>query len=393
MRSSEQRKAGSAKRATLAARCTLPALSFALILAGCGPKEKVVRVAAALPLTGDIAALGQGLKRACILALEDANAKGKFQGFKVEMVAFDDRSDPREAVGVANRIVSDPSIVAVVGHFNSGCSIPASLVYAKAHMPMISPAASNPKLTQQQLDPSWIWPRNVFRVNTTDDVQGPYAADFAFKTRGWKRAAIIHDKTAYGQGVADEFRKHYEKLGGVVLSFDGVTVADKDFNALLTRIHEQNPQVLYWGGDYAGGGLIVRQARQSGIQSPMILSEANFDPEYLRVAGTSAEGTYVTFLGAPASLLPSAQAMVTAYKARFPNDELKAYDHWGYEAMSILLDLIQQVGPDREKILQALPKIRHEGVLGVTQFDEKGDTLNRTITIFEVKNGQFVPLK
>ena len=116
-------------------------------------------------------------------------------------------------------------------------------------------------------------------------------------------------------------------------------------------------------------------------------------PEYLRVAGPAAEGTYITFLGAPASVLPSAQAFVKRYHERFPNDELKAYDHWGYEAMSILLDLIHDAGPDREKILAALPKIKHEGVLGVTRFDDKGDTLNKTITIFEVKNGKFVPLQ
>src|SRR5258708_2774551 len=358
----------------------------------CGPKENVKRVAVALPLTGDIAALGQGLARACVMALEEANAQGHFPGQRVEIVSFDDRSDPREAVSVANRIVSDPSIVAVIGHFNSGCSIPASQVYARTHLPMISPAASNPKLTLQQLDPDWKYPRSIFRVNTTDDVQGPYAADFALKKLQLKRAAIIHDKTAYGQGVAEEFKKRLEAKGGMVLSFDGVNVADKDFNALLTRIHDQKPQILYWSGAYAGGRLIVRQARGVGINTPIILSEANYDPEYLRVAGSAAEGTYITFLGAPASVLPSAQAFVKRYQARYPNDELKAYDHWGFEAMSIVMDLIREVGPHREKILAALPKIKHEGVLGVTQFDEKGDTLNKTITIFQVKDGKFIPL-
>jgi branched-chain amino acid transport system substrate-binding protein len=363
------------------------------LLAGCGPYQRVVKVAVALPLTGDIAALGQGLKRACTLALEDANSRGLFKGFQVKMVALDDRSDPREAVSIANRIVSDPSMVAVVGHFNSGCSIPASRVYARAHLPMISPAASNPKLTLQQLEPGWTYPRNIFRVNTTDDVQGPFAADYAFRKLKVRRASVIHDKTAYGQGVAEEFEKRFLALGGRVLSFDGVNVGDKDFNALLTRLQDLKPQMLYWGGDYAGGGLIVRQARGAGIQSPVILSEANLDPEYLRMAGSAAEGTYITFLGAPASVLPSSRAFVKAYHARFPDDELKSYDHWGYEAMSIILDLIAQAGPDKEKILAALPKIKHAGVLGVTQFDEKGDTLNKTITIFQVNNGKFEPIQ
>lgn len=368
------------------------ALVFTL-LSACGPKEKVARVAIALPLTGDIAALGQGLERASKLALEEANAKGYFQGYRVEARVFDDRSDPREAVSVANRIVSDPSIVAVVGHFNSGCSIPASQVYARAHLTMISPAASNPKLTQQQLDPEWKYPRSIFRVNTTDDVQGPYAADYAVKTLKLRRAVVVHDKSAYGQGVAEEFRKRMSSNGGNVLSFDGINVGDKDFNALLTRLRELKPDVVYWGGDYAGGGLVVRQARGVGLTVPVILSEANMDPEYLRVAGQAAEGTYITFLGAPASELPSAQDFVKRYQARYPHDELKAYDHWGYEAMSIVLDLMHEIGPDKEKILAAVPKIKHEGVLGVTQFDEKGDTLNKTITIFQVKDGTFKPLK
>lgn len=366
---------------------------IAALLAGCGPKEPVAKIGVALPLTGDIAGLGQGLKRATQLAWEEAHASGSFKDFRVELVFRDDRSDPREAVNVANRLAADPDVVAVVGHFNSGCSIPASVVYAKAGLPMISPAASNPKLTLQQLDPGWTHPRVVFRVNTTDDVQGPYAADFALKKLGARRVAVIHDKTAYGQGVSEEFRKRFQAQGGLVLSFDGVSVSDKDFNALLTRIGASKPQLIFWGGDYAGGGLIVRQARGVGLTVPVILTEANFDPEFLRVAGPAAEGVYLTFLGAPADILPSAQQFVKRYKARFPDDELKAYDHWGYEAMSIVLELLTRVGPDRRKILTALPGIRHEGVLGITEFDEKGDTKNKTITLFQVQNGNFVPLK
>jgi len=368
-------------------------LQFSLVLAGCGPHEKVARIAVALPLTGDIAGLGQGINRACALALEEANSQHRFNGYRVEIAAFDDRSDPREAVDVANRIVSDPSVVAVIGHFNSGCSIPASRVYAQAHLPMISPAASNPKLTLQQLDPSWTYPKSIFRVNTTDDVQGPYAAEFAVKTLHARRACIIDDKTTYGEGVATEFKKRFEALGGVTLSFDGVAVADKDFNALLTRLRELHPQVIYWGGDYAGGGLIVRQTRGVGEKAPILLSEANYDPEFLKVAGSAAEGCYVTFLGSPPELLPSAKAFMTAYQARYPDVEVKAYDHYGYEAMNILLDLVQKVGPDREKILAALPSVDYKGVLGETRFDAKGDTLNHTITLFQVKDGKFAPIK
>lgn len=377
-------------RPTIVQRLMIVAL---LLSNGCGPKEKVARIGLALPLTGDIAALGQGIKRAASMALEEAQQAQRFKDYRVELVAFDDRSDPKEAVDVANRIVSDPAMVAVVGHFNSGCTIPASQVYARNHLTMISPAASNPKLTQQQLDPSWQYPKSIFRVNTTDDVQGPYAAEFAVKTLRAMRACIIHDKTAYGQGVAEEFRKKYVSLGGALLSFDGISVADKDFNALLTRLRDLHPQVIYWGGDYAGGGLIVRQARGVGEKAQIILSEANFDPEYLRVAGTAAEGSYVTFLGSPPELLPSAKAFVERYRARYPGDELKAYDGYGYEAVSIALSVLEKVGPDREKILAAMPMVDFNGVLGETKFDAKGDTLNHKITLFKVVDGKFQPQK
>src|SRR5688572_660358 len=163
-------------------------LAAAALLAGCKPRENVVRVAVAVPLTGDIATLGQGIRRAAFLAIEEANNAGRFKDFKLQAVEFDDRSDPKEAVNVANRIVSDPSIVAVVGHFNSGCSIPASQVYARAGLTMVSPASSNPKLTLQQQDPSWRYPKNIFRVNTTDEVQGAYGADFVYSKLKLSRA-------------------------------------------------------------------------------------------------------------------------------------------------------------------------------------------------------------
>ena len=370
----------------------LSVLFGGFLLAGCGPREKEAKIAIALPLTGDIAALGQGIRRACVLAVEEAVKAGRFPGMKVSLVEFDDRSDPKEAVNVANRIVSDPAIIGVVGHFNSGCAIPAGALYAQAGIPMVSPAASNPELTRQQLSPAWGRPRTLFRVNTTDDVQGVVAAEFAAGPLKKKRVVVMHDKTAYGQGVAEEFQKKFLALGGTVLSFDGIQVGDKDFKALLTRIKAQNPELVYFGGIYNEGGLLVRQAREAGLDVPFIASEANFDPEFLRIAGPGVGEVYITFLGRPPQLLESARQFIEKYKLRWPQDEVKAYDHYGYEITNIFLDALEKVGPDRAKIVDYLRHVRHEGVLGVTSFDEKGDTLNKTITIFTVKNGKFEPV-
>lgn len=370
-------------------------LSFAvalLALAGCQPRSENIRIAVALPLTGDIASLGQGLKRAVQMAVEEANASGTFEK-SIEIVAFDDRSDPKEAVSVANRIVSDPAVIGVVGHFNSGCSIPASRIYAQAGLPMLSPASSNPKLTEQQLSPQWTWKRSVFRVNTTDNVQGAYGAEFMRKGLKAKRVAIIHDKEAYGQGVAEEFRKRFVEIGGTVVAFEGLQRGDRDFRSLLTRIKATDPDAIYFGGMFSEGGILVRQTRDIGFKGPFVTCEANYDPSFIEVAGRAAEGAYVTFLGSPPELLPSAVDFVARYRKRYPNEELKSYDAYGYEVASILLDALEKVGPDRDKIITYLQGLKYEGVLGVTAFDEKGDTLNKTVTLFTVKNGKFEPVR
>lgn len=363
-----------------------------LFLAACQPKENEVRIAIALPLTGDIAVLGQGIRRACHLALEEAATANRFPHFKVRLVDFDDRSDPKEAVNVANRIKSDGAVVAVVGHFNSGCSIPASQIYASAGIPMVSPASSNPELTRQQLSPNWRWPRTVFRVNTTDDVQGAVGAEFVFNKLMLKKTAVIQDKTAYGQGVAEEFRKKYEELGGKVISFDGIQVGEKDFKALLTRLKGAAPDAIYFGGIFNEGGLIVRQARELGLKAVFVGSEANYDPEFLSIAGPAAEGAYVSYLGSPPELLPSAKVFIDKFKLRYPQEEVRAYDHYGYEIITIFLDAIEKAGPDRAKIAEYLRHVKHDGVLGQTAFDEKGDTLNKTITLFQVKGGKYIPV-
>lgn len=359
--------------------------------AGCKPREKKIKVALALPLTGDIASLGQGLKRSATMAIEEANAAGATNP-PIEMVAFDDRSDPKEAVSIANRIVSDRDTVAVIGHFNSGCSIPASRIYAQAGLPMISPASSNPELTIQQLSPQWTYPKSVFRVNTTDNVQGAYGADFVTNKLKLKRVAIIHDKTSYGQGVAEEFRKQFEKNGGDVAAFEGLQTGDRDFRSLLTRIKGTSPQAIYFGGMFSEGGILIRQTRDVGFNGPFVTCEANYDPAFLKVAGDAAEGAYVTFLGSPPELLASGKDFIARYRQRYPNDELKSYDGYGYEAGAIVADAIKNAGPDRKKIIDYLRTIKFNGVLGTTSFDEKGDTVNMAITLFQVKNGAFVPI-
>lgn len=378
---------------------SLSALAFSLAFFACKPGEETYRIALAVPLTGDIAAMGSGMQRGAQMAVDEANASGRFK-HKVELRSFDDRADPKEAVNVANEIVSDRRICAVIGHLNSGCAIPASRIYAQAGLPMITPAATNPKLTLQQTEPSWTWVRNIFRVNTTDDVQGRYAARFAIKKLKLRRAAIIHDKTPYGQGLAEEFRKGFEKEGGQVLSFDGISTGDRDFKALLTRIQAENPQVLYFGGIYNEGGLIVKQARELGLKAVFLSGDAMQSPEYFKIAGNAAEGSYVTNVGVPPDQIPSAKKFLEDYHQKYPGVDMQPYDHYTYEATNIALLALEKAGiqgegkpVDKAKMIDFLRGLKYDGVLGRTEFDEKGDTKNKAVTVYLVKDQQFVPVR
>jgi branched-chain amino acid transport system substrate-binding protein len=362
-------------------------LSLAILLAcGCANKgPRVVKVALVAPLTGDIAAHGQGMKRGAQLAIEEALQSNRFKDFKLELAAFDDRGDPKEAVTVANQIISDPTILGIVGHLNSGCSIPASQVYAKRNVLMITPASTNPKLTQQGL-------KNVFRLCTTDDVQGVFAANYAVDSLQIDKVAVIHDKTAYGQGLAEEFRKQFELRQGPVLSFDGIDVGEKDYKALMTRIKGDGPSLIYFGGMHPECGLMSKQAKELGLAVPFFSGDGIVTPEYAKIGGPATEGDYASMIGLPPAKLSAARTFVEKYFQKYPKDDMQPYDTYTYEAINIILDAIEKTGGDRAKMIDHVANGKFTGILGESSFDERGDTRNKTITIYRVKDAKFVPV-
>lgn len=363
---------------------------FAFVMAaGCAPKpktagEKVVRIGLIVPLTGDIAAMGQGMRNGAGLAIEMANESQDVKDKKIrfELVPVDDRADPKEAVNGANKLISDPNIAGVVGHLNSQCSIPAARVYARKNMIMISPASTNPKLTQQGLS-------NVFRVCTTDNVQGGFAADYLFNKRKITRVAIMHDKTTYGQGLAEEFKKRFVADGGKALFFEGINFGDKDFKAVLTRIRAANPEAIYFGGMYSEGGLITKQAKELGMNAPLMGGDGIYSPEFMKIGGAATEDDIATMIGAPPEYLASAKKFIEEYRKRYPGVDFQPYDAYSFDAAGIIIDAVLHVGTDRKAIVDYVRKIRYNGVIGETGFDEKGDTLNKTITVYTVKGGKF----
>jgi len=341
-----------------------------------------VRIAVALPLTGDLGSEGNGLRRAVELAVEEANA-GRRLPFRVEVAAFDDRADPAEAYNVAHLIVADPRIVAVVGHYSSDCSARAARVYAQGPVPMVSPASTSPELTRQQLKPDWPGARVVFRLVPTDDVQGEFAARFVRWRLHKRRMAVAHDGTLYGRGLAEEFRRTFVRLGGRIVAEATVTVGARRQKTPLLRIRGARPEGLFFGGRYPEAGLLLKEMRRLGMSLVFCSGDGARTPALFDVAGGAADGAFATMVGVPVEMLPAARPFVTAYRRRWRGgaDGLRPFDHFGYEAAQIVLDALAVAGPDRTRLVDAIRRTRHAGLLGVTTFDDKGDARDKHVTM------------
>jgi len=344
--------------------------------------ENVIRIGAAGPMTGDQSKMGIDLKNATELAVAEWNEKGGVLGKKIVVLAGDDQADPKQAVSIANKFINQ-KVAALVGHWNSSCSIPASKYYNDANVVMVTPATTNPSLTLQGF-------KKVFRVCGTDDQQGKVAAEFVLKKLRSRRVAIIHDKTAYGQGLADYFKK---ALGDKVqiVYYGGIIQRDPDYKAVLTAIKENNPEIYFFGGIYPEAGRLVRQATEVGLNIPMITGDGVFDPTFISIAGKAAEGTYVTFGKEPAGL-SSAKAFMDHYKARYGDPG--PYSIYAYDAANIILTAIKETGvTDGNKVADYISKNTFHGAFGDISFDQNGDVTKAPYVIWQVKDGKFVEVQ
>ncbi|MCL4457918.1 MAG: branched-chain amino acid ABC transporter substrate-binding protein [Nitrospirae bacterium] len=354
-------------------------LSLVVLFAGCKKKEDVIKVGIAGPMTGAQAKMGTDFKNGVTIAMEEWNAKGGVLGKKIEIIVGDDAADPKQAVSVANKVVNEGA-VGIIGHFNSSCSIPASDVYNRAGIPMITPASTNPQLTERGY-------RGVFRVCGRDDQQGKVGADFAKDKLKIKKVAIIHDKTTYGQGLADEFKKHLGSAAEIVY-YGGITQGDKDFKTVLTSIKEKKPDLIYFGGIYPETGLLVKQSREINMIVPFMSGDGSIDPKFVEIAGDkAAEGTYLTFSPDPKNI-PAAKGFIEKYNGKF--GELGPYSIYAYEAMNILLAAIKESGTtDGKVVIEKLHSMEFSGALGKVKFTEKGDVAGSPYVIWTTKNGKF----
>lgn len=354
-------------------------LSFCLLFIGCQKKEDVIRIGIAGPMTGDQAKMGMDFRNGVSLATEEWNNMGGVLGKKIELIISDDQRDPKQAVAVANKMVNE-GVVGVIGHFNSSCSIPASDVYNRAGIPMITPASTNPQLTEKGY-------KGVFRVCGRDDQQGKVAADFVMNYLKLKDIAILHDNTTYGKGLADEFKRFVGDKVKVVY-YGGIIQGDKDFKMVLTSVKSEKPELIFFGGIYPEAGLLVKQAKELGVTAKFMSGDGTIDPKFIEIAGASAaEGTYLTF-SPDSKNIPSAKTFIDKYQSRY--GELGPYSIYAYDAINIMLTAIKEANTTEGKaIIDKLHSMEFSGALGKIRFDEKGDVTVAPYVVWITKNGRF----
>jgi branched-chain amino acid transport system substrate-binding protein len=354
---------------TMRQRLTL-GLAFGLGLAFANPASAQIKLGVAGPITGGSAAFGAQLKNGTEQAVADINAAGGILGQKIQVFIGDDRADPKEGVSVANKFVGE-GVKFVIGHFNSGVTIPSSEVFQENGVLQITPAATNPKVTERNM-----W--NIFRVCGRDDQQGVVAGNIVSERFKGKRVAVVHDKTTYGQGLADETRKAMNAKGLKEVLYEGVNVGDKDYSALVSKIKASRADLVYWGGLHDTGGLILRQLRDQGVKATFMGGDGITDDEFAAIAGPGSEGTLMTFSPDPRTNPANKQIVDVFRKKGF---EPQAYTLYSYAAVQVIKQAAEQAKSlDPKKVAEVM----HSGkvfntVLGDISFDKKGDVTGYTV--------------
>lgn len=378
----------------------IPLIAAAIGLAGCGEEQKPaakgpaapqaasaveVRIGHAGPLTGGIAHLGKDNENGAKLAVEEANEAGvKLGGQAVKFVFIgeDDQADPKTGTTVAQKLV-DAKVHGVVGHLNSGVTIPASEIYNQAGIPMISGSATNPKLTEQGF-------KNVFRVVGRDDQQGPAIASYLASEKKPKLVAVIDDATAYGEGIANEVEKTLKAANVKVLPREKGTDKTTDWKAVLTKLRGRSPDAVFYGGMDATGGPLLKQGRELGIKAVFAFGDGACTDKMKELAGDAAEGMLCSQAGIPPQA--ASKKFLEAYKKKFNTDPI-LYAPFTYDAANLIIESMKKAdSADPKKYLPELQKISHNGATGTISFDDKGDRKDAEITIFTMKGGKIEPI-
>ncbi len=380
---------------------TISGLIFVFLLTACGkeapppppkaeapkpPPEITVKIGQASPLTGPQAHLGKDNDNGARLAIEEMNAKGLMIGgakVKFELVSEDDQADPKTGTVVAQKMV-DAKVAGVIGHLNSGTTIPASKIYSDAGIPQISPSATAVAVTAQGY-------KTIFRTMANDAQQGKVLGEYALKT-GAKRIAIIDDRTAYGQGLADEFEKAAKAGGANIVGREFTNDKATDFRAILTSIKGKKPDLVFFGGMDAQAGLMVAQMKSLAVKAKYLAGDGAQSAEFIKLAGPAAEGVIASSPGLPLDKMPGSKGFTEKFTAKY--GPIQIYAPYAYDATMTLIEaMVKANSTDPAKYLPELAKIARQGVTGPVAFDEKGDLKNGPITLYVVKEGKWDALE
>ncbi|MER6977541.1 branched-chain amino acid ABC transporter substrate-binding protein [Streptomyces carpinensis] len=371
---------------------------------GSGSGGTTVTIGVDAPLTGDLSAMGLGIKNSADLAAKNANKKNYVKGVTFKIEALDDQAQPSAGQQNATKLVADKNVLGVVGPLNSSVAESMQKVFDDAKLVEVSPANTGPSLTQ---GPDWQNKKvrqykSYFRTATTDAIQGPFAAQYVYNDAKKQKVFVIDDKKTYGAGLAATFTEEFKKLGGKVVGTEHINPDTKDFSAVATKVKKSGADVVYYGGEYPQAGPLSKQIKAAGAKIPLVGGDGINDATYGKLAGPDSTGDLATSVGAPVETLPSAKQFVADYKAAGYKDEYSAYGGYSYDSAWAIIEAVKKVVDDnggklpsdaRAKVTEAMQNVSFDGVTGKVSFDEYGDATNKQLTVYAVKNGAFTPVK
>ncbi|MDQ0580364.1 branched-chain amino acid ABC transporter substrate-binding protein [Streptomyces rishiriensis] len=386
----------------------------ALTLTACGSRDSddkgsdsggtTVTIGIDAPLTGDLSALGLGIKNSVDLAAKTANKQKYVDGITFKVEALDDQAQPSSGQQNATKLVADKSVLGVVGPLNSSVAESMQKVFDDAKLVEVSPANTNPALTQGT---DWATTKkrvytSYFRTATTDAIQGPFAAQYLINDAKKKKVFVIDDKKTYGAGLAGTFTEEFKKLGGTVAGTEHINPDSKDFSAIATKVKNSGADVVYYGGEYPQAGPLSKQIKAAGAKIPVVGGDGIYSADFIKLAGASATGDLATSVGAPVEELASAKEFVANYKTEGYKEAYEAYGGYSYDSAWAIIEAVKKAVDDndgklpddaRAKVTAAMQNVSFDGVTGKVSFDEFGDATNKQLTVYAVENGAWKPVK
>jgi branched-chain amino acid transport system substrate-binding protein len=386
-------------------------LAASLAMTACGSRAeqapggeagaaKVAKIGVIAPLSGDLSALGNGIKNSVDLAIKQANEKKTVPGWTIEIDAQDDQAQPDVGKNAATKLAGDNDVVGVVGTLNSSVSQSVQPVLSGAQIVQVSPANTNPTLTKgaDLANPKRPYP-GYFRTCTTDSVQGPFAAKYLLD-KGIKKVATIHDKKTYGQGLVAAFTDAFKSGGGQIVDAETINPEDKDFSAVISKVKNANPEAIYYGGEYPQAGPLSQQAKSAGLNVPLMGGDGIFDPAYIELAGKTSNGDLATNVGAPPEKLGSAKQFISDYQAAGYKEPYAAYGPYSYDAANAIINALKvslanasDAKSARAATIDAMGKVSFDGASGKVAFDQYGDSTTKVLTVWKVDGAKWVPEK